>query len=272
MEYNCRVYDYEQGQHVSVYMRTITRKDKNVVDQKTDTPDAADHQASDTEETPGNGNFTKSYRNEDRTEEQEEHCKRVSMSATKNRIYNIARSNSWDWFITLTFDRNLTDASDYTAVTGKLQKFLNNLQQRTCPDLKYLIVPEYHADGENFHFHGVLAGCDGLMFSYSGHDTKDGEPIYNILNWKHGFTTATQITDTRRVSSYITKYITKESQTFLKEKNRYYCSRNVNRTEADYHIVDEEDFLKVYADRISYAKSEKVPAAHQRINYYELDY
>lgn len=270
MEYNCRVFDYEQGQHVSIYRRTITRKDKgtDMADTGKQIPTAGPEEAGNRK----NGNFTKAYQDEGRSEEAEEHCKRVSLSATKNRIYNIARSNIWDWFITLTFDRTKTDASDYGAVTAKLQKFLNNLQQRTCPDLKYLVVPEYHADGVNFHFHGVLAGCEGLKFSYSGHVTEDGEPVYNILNWKHGFTTATRITDTRRVSSYITKYITKESQVSLKEKNRYYCSRNVSRTEPGFHIVDEEDFLKVYADRISYAKSEKVPAAYQQINYYELDY
>lgn len=255
MEYNCRVYDYEAGQHVSIYRRTITRKD-------------GDELADDNK----NANFTKAYQNENRTEEEEEHSRKVSLASTKNRLYNIARSNAWEWFITLTFDRETTDASDYEAVTKRLQKFLNNLQQRTCPELKYLIVPEFHADGTNYHFHGLLADCDGLRFRYSGHDTEYGYPIYNILNWKYGFTTATRVTDTRCVSSYITKYITKESQVFLKEKNRYYCSRNINRVQPDFHIVDEEDFLKVYGDRITYAKSEKITVALQQINYYELDY
>lgn len=27
MEYNCRVYDYPTGQHVTIYKRTITRSD-----------------------------------------------------------------------------------------------------------------------------------------------------------------------------------------------------------------------------------------------------
>lgn len=262
MEYNCRVYDYPAGQHVTVYRRTITRNEKEETQGKGETET----------DMAANVNFTKAYHNEDRTAEAEEHSKKVSLGATKNRLYNIARSNTWDWFITLTFDRNTTDASDYDTVTKRLQKFLNNLQQRTCPDLKYLIVPELHKDGINYHFHGLLADCDGLKFTPSGHRTEDGDMIYNITNWKHGFTTATQITDTRRACSYITKYITKESQIFLKEKNRYYCSRNVNRTQPDFHVVDHEDFLKVYADRIVYAKSEKVTVALQQMNYYELDY
>lgn len=268
MEYNCRTYDYPEGTHVSVYLRTITR---NAGTGHTAGTDAGGTDAEDTDVKAICGNFTKAYRNAERTEEEAEHSMRVSLSSTKNRLYNIARSNTWEWFITLTFDRMDTDASDYDAVVKRLQKFLNNLQQRTCPHLKYLIVPELHADGLNYHFHGLLSDCDGLGFSYSGHDTQDGEPIYNIVNWKHGFTTATRINDSRRACSYITKYITKESQVFLKEKNRYYCSRSINRTEPDFHIVDEEDFLKVYGDRISYVKSERIPAAYQRVNYYELD-
>lgn len=282
MEYNCRVYDYPAGQHVSIYRRTITRNEKHA---PPDTePDTEAEAASETDtvtavtadkdgmpQTIPDG-FTKTNQDPDRSPEAEEHSRKVSLASTKNRLYNIARSNTWQWFITLTFDQKETDSSDYTAVVKRLQKFLNNLQQRTCPDLKYLIVPELHKDGIHYHFHGLLADCDGLQFSYSGHSTEDGEPVYNILNWKHGFTTATQITDTRRACSYITKYITKESQIFLKEKNRYYASRNVNRTDPDFHIVDQEDFLKVYGDRIQYVKSEKIPAAYQQVNYYELDY
>lgn len=260
MEYNCRVFDYPTGQHVSIYRKTITRKEKDNLNEN------------EPKDAGKNEHFTKTYQNDNRTEEQEEHSKTVSLSRTKNTIYNIARSNEWEWFITLTFDRQKTDASDYDMVTSRLQKFLNNLQQRKCPNLKYLIVPEFHADDTNYHFHGVIADCDGLSFSYSGHDTKDGEPIFNVLNWKFGFTTATRVIDTNRVSSYITKYITKESQIYLKEKNRYYTSRNISRTQADYHIIDEDDFLNLYNDRITYTKSQKVKAAHQQINYYELKY
>ena len=263
MEYNCRVYDYPTGQHVTIYTRTISRSENLRVEDKDDFEDLE-------VEADMNENFTKSYKNEDRTKEQEDHCKKVSLSSTKNRIYNISRSNLWDWFITLTFDRERTDASDYDLVVRRLKIFLNNLQQRQCPDLKYLIVPEFHADNKHYHFHGLLSGCDGLRCKYSGHDTKDGQPIYNILNWTWGFTTATRVYDTQRVSSYITKYITKESCIFLKEKHRYYCSRNINRAKPQYFIVDQEDFLKVYGSSIVYAKSVKVPDANQMINYYEL--
>lgn len=249
MEYNCRLINYPTGQHVTFYKKTIETGRET------------------------NENFNKSYQKENREKQEEAHCKSVSLKHTKNRIYQIARSNTWEWFITLTFDRNKTDSSDYLEVVTKFTKYFNNIQQRKCPSLKYLIVPELHADNTHYHFHGLLANCDGLHFKYSGHtDRKSGRPIFNIMDWTLGFTTATRVEDSSRVSSYITKYITKDVMLFLKNKKRYYCSRNVDIAEPEYFIMDEEDFQTVYKDKISYCKTITVQEAYQQISYYELTY
>lgn len=262
MTYNCRVYDYPAGQHVTIYKRAVTRND-DLRDEDTEDLEAEADMYVNT--TTADDNY-----DGDSLKKKEEHSRKVSLSGTKNRIYNITRSNIWDWFVTLTFDREKTDSSDYGMTVRRLKIFLNNLQKRQCPELKYLIVPELHADKTHYHFHGLLSGCDGLRFKYSGHDTANGSPIYNILNWKWGYTTATRVADTERVSSYITKYITKETGVFLKGKHRYYASKNVNRVAPQYFIVDEEDFLKVYGSSIAYCKSVTIPEAHQRVNYYEI--
>lgn len=251
--YNCRLLEYPTNSHVTFYKKSITKNRENISDKETQ-----------------NKNFTKAYQNQDRTIEEEQHCQKVSLSATKNRIYNIARSNTWEWFITLTFDRNKTDSSDYDMIVYRLHTFLNHLQQRKCSGMKYLIVPELHEDKEHYHFHGLLSGVDNLRFCFSGHFDKCGKPIYNILDWTYGFTTATQVQDTNKVSSYITKYITKDTEQRLKNKKRYLASRNINRTEPTFHLMDENEFLEVYKDRITYAKSVNVPEAYQQINYYEL--
>lgn len=255
MVYNCRKYDYPAGSHVSIYTKSITRSEKDI----------------DNLGKPKNENFNRAYQNENRSSEAEEHCKNVSLSATKNRIYNIARSNTWEWFITLTFERDNTDASDYDMITYRLHIFLNNLQKRKCPDMKYLIVPELHDDKENYHFHGLLSGVSNLRFCFSGHfNKKNGLPIFNILDWKYGFTTATQVQDSGRASSYITKYITKDTDLKLKNKKRYLCSRNIDRVQPEFYLLDEEQFLGCNAENIVYANSVKIPAAHQGVNYYEL--
>ena len=255
MEYNCRLYSYPSGNHVTFFKKTVTRKEKDI-----------DNDTVKKENT----HFTKSHVDENRTQEAEAHSKNVSLSASKNRIYNIARSNTWQWFITLTFDRNNNDSSDYEIVTRRLKTFLNHLQQRKCPDMKYLIVPELHADKEHYHFHGLLSNVDNLRFCFSGKFDKKENPIFNILDWTYGFTTATQVKDTNRASSYITKYVTKDIDLKLKNKKRYLCSRNIDRTEPEFMMMYEEDFLEVYADDIVYAKNVKVATAHQSINYYEL--
>lgn len=246
--YNCRVYDYPEGTHVTFYKKTINKGERK-------------HE-----------NLRKNYTNHERTKEEEKFCQSISASQSKNRIYNIARSNIWDWFITITFDREKVDSSNYQYVIQKMTQFLNDVRKRKCPAMKYLIVPELHADGKHFHFHGLFAHCDEMHFSFSGHYTRgrNSKPIFNVLDWTFGFTTATQIQDSARASHYICKYITKECVAYLKEKNRYMCSRNVNRSEPEYMVQDEKDFLQVYSDRIVYSKSIEIKQANQIITYYEL--
>lgn len=277
MVYNCRMYDYPEGSHVTFYKKSITRnedtgKRKDINKGKEKDNKTINNNNTDNNDADNNtdNNLLNLTQDGCRSREQEEHSIQVSLSATKNRIYNIARSNTWEWFITLTFDRNKTNASDYDMIVYRLHIFLNNLQKRKCPDLKYLIVPELHKDKENYHFHGLISGCDNLRFRFSGHFDKKDNPVYNIINWNYGFTTATRIQDSNKASSYITKYVTKQSELKLKYKKRYMCSRNIERTQPSFHILDEEDFLKIYAGDITYSKNVHVPAAHQSINYYEL--
>lgn len=264
--YNCRIYSYETGQHVTFYKRAITQgKEESEEDLETDdiTDIVSDH-------TPDR---SPADQTEERTAEAEEHSKKSSCSRSKNQVYRISRSNVWDWFITITFDRTKTDASDYDGVAEKLQNFLEHVRQRKCPDMKYLIVPELHKDKKHYHFHGLLANADGLRFAYSGlDDRKSGLCIYNIQDWTWGFTTATRVGDSARTSSYITKYIIKDVDLHLKDKRRYYYSRNCNIADKELYLMDEEDFLRVYADRIKYTKSVVVPQANQIINYYELEW
>lgn len=261
MIYNARIKTYPLGQQVTLYSKSFAKEEKENKEQEERR-----------EQNKDNKKFTKAYKNENRTEEQESECKRISLKQTKNRIYDIARSNEWEWFITLTFDRKKVDSSDYEEVTKKLTAFLNNLQKRTCPNLKYLIVPELHADGKHYHFHGLISNCNGFHFTYSGKNDKNGTPIYNITNWKVGFTTATRVQDTQRVSSYITKYITKECCAVLKNKKRYYCSHNVERPAVEYAVFDSDEFLEMHGADIAYCKTITVPQAFMKVSYLEFDY
>lgn len=258
-EYNCRIYNYPTGTHVTFFSKTISREVKEDVNGDEEIM----YKEEEKEETKENEEC-------ERTQEQIEHSLRVSMNRTKNSIYNVARSNIWEWFITLTFDRKKVDSSDYNTVVKKLSKFMNNLNQRKCPNLKYLIVPELHADKTNYHFHGLLANCDGLDFKESRKKDFNGNVIYNIKNWSFGFTTATKVINTGRVSSYITKYMTKDVMEFIPHKRRFYINRNVEKIEPILEMVSQKDFFKTYGSQIKYTKTVSIPEAHMHVEYYEL--
>lgn len=184
--------------------------------------------------------------------------KSISENRSKKVIYNICRANTWDYFITLTFNQKEFDSSDYDLCVKRVGKWLNHLR-RKAPDLKYIIVPELHKDNIHYHFHGLLANCGNISFVESGHFTPNGDIIYNIENYKFGFSTATKVKSTDRVSGYITKYITKELDNHLKGKRRYMASLNCEKPEVidlNFSVNDFREYLQ-NLDNITYMASKQ---------------
>lgn len=128
--------------------------------------------------------------------------------------YSYCNEGVFDLFITMTCDGKKVDRYDIDKVYwDKLRHFLDNRVQRK--GLKYLIVPELHKDGA-VHFHGLI-NSGAVQLKDSGHKVwKRGlsynKRIYNITDWKVGFTTAVRLSgDHENVAKYITKYITKQT-------------------------------------------------------------
>ena len=154
----------------------------------------------------------------------------VSYNRTKNRIYNYARANNWEWFLTFTFNPKFVDSYNYDEIVKVMHEFLRHMGDLTKKNRsQYLIVPEKHKSGR-YHLHGIFSNLDINVwkFQFSGHVTKGGLPIFNIGCFKYGFTTATQVQSSTRVSHYISKYITKDMFDSIKNKKRYWVSRNVS--------------------------------------------
>lgn len=114
-----------------------------------------------------------------------------------------------DMFVTLTLSQEKIDRSNIDEIVKRLNTYLDNRVRRR--GLKYVLVPEFHADGENYHFHGMFNSAACKMVD-SGHKTKQGQTIYNLTDWKLGFTTAIRVYgDSRtKVARYVGKYITKQ--------------------------------------------------------------
>ena len=226
------------------------------------------------------------------------HSYMTSCNRTKNEVYKIARSNSWQWFITFTFDKDkVSDRTDYDALVKKVGIYFNNWKKRKCPGMKYLFVPEQHKKIEKnglraWHFHGLLANADGLTFIKLSDDEKryydinTDDDVYRIKEYKLGFCTATKVKDMTKVSHYITKYITKAVSAVLKNKRRYIYSRNCDKPmeykymcmthndSINHDMIDDNVYLSDLVDmsKVVY-KSKKVidnEYIHNEYNYYEL--
>lgn len=173
-------------------------------------------------------------------EEENNRSQTVSQNRTINNIYEITRSNMWEYFITLTFNPQKIDRFNYEECTKALSGWLKNIKNNYAPDLKYILVPELHKDGA-YHFHGLIANCGKMSFIDSGHKTKTKQTIYNIENYKLGFTTATKVNDTSKASNYITKYITKELCATTKGKKRYWASKNLDKPFIEKLFITKEE-------------------------------
>lgn len=263
--YNVKIKEYAHSTKITKYSSPIFYDRKKNSSEKAALPDDDDDMEEDMleqkEEKPKS----------EQTPEQAAHSLQVSLNRTKNAIYDLAKSNDWEWFVTFTFDPKMCNSTDYDVVVKMLKRFIDNMRKNYAPGLIYLIVPELHADGKKFHFHGLLANTGRIDFTKSGIRDDDGEMIYNVFQWEYGFSTASKIKDTVRASAYITKYMTKECVQVTKNKRRYYASKNINRpVEQKLNMgLELADIIQTYNP--DFMKSVSVPAAHQRVAYLEID-
>lgn len=174
-----------------------------------------------------------------------------SINRTINTVYDLARSNIWEYFVTLTFNPDKVNSYDYDVVTKKIKNWLDTIRRNNA-DVKYLGVPERHKSGR-YHFHFLFANVNFNLVD-SGKFTDKGLPIYNVGNYKWGFSTAIKIYDTVGISKYICKYITKDLCFNTKGKKRYWRSRNLKMpvvytydTEYDVVEVDLREFEVIHS-------------------------
>ena len=161
----------------------------------------------------------------------------------KDRIFDIAFCNDWKYFVTLTIDDEKINAFNVKDVMKKLNKILNNMQQRH--GLSYIIIPEFHESGR-VHCHGLIN--DALKVEDSGTRGVNGytkplklstikakglmkdvtHVIYNLPQWTYGFSTAVPVYgDGGALATYVTKYMTKSTTKIFGKY--YWSSRDLMR-------------------------------------------
>lgn len=164
-----------------------------------------------------------------------------SMRRAKTEIKDIILCNKFDMFATFTFNgdekniekfgytvHNRQDPNELKVVMAKWLK----AQRRKYGRFEYIIVPEFHKDGRSLHFHALFNGYKGNLTD-TGH-LNNSRVVWNIDNFNHGHSSIVKIRQTAkdigRVSSYLTKYVTKDMPTFGSKK-RYWCSTRFERPE-----------------------------------------
>lgn len=167
-----------------------------------------------------------------------------NISRTKQRIYELAYCNPWEWFITLTLDPNKYDRTDLPKFIKDFGQMVRDYRKKNNANIKYLLIPERHEDG-CWHMHGFLYG---LPIEELHQFTLDEHLPYKILlriekgisvyTWKKyeqkfGYSVFESIQNQKAVSGYITKYITKETMTTITELNAhtFYASKGLRSAE-----------------------------------------
>lgn len=182
-----------------------------------------------------------------------------SLKRAKDRIFDYVLCNEFDYFFTGTIDPKQYDSKNPKALFDYIQNWLKNLVKRN--NLKYVFVAERHKKG-GIHFHGLIKGDNlGLVDSGTklykgikepktdfvairkGRNPADGRIVYNLSNWKFGFTTCIKlIGDPMNTAFYITKYITKDCKKIFGKF--FWHSRGLKKPEIRYENVD---YYKVQA-------------------------
>lgn len=262
--YNCKVKDFGNGQVQTRLYSHVVHTGKRKSYEKVE---------KEFEENPFDGELVPVVLDLEQHIKDKERSVMVSLKRAKAKIYDYARANEWDWFVTLTFDSNKVNRYDYDLCVKKVSKWLKNMQMLCSNHFRYLVVAELHQDGA-YHFHGLFADCSELEFADSGHKDRKGRTIYNIGKYNFGFTTATQVGIQEAVSKYVTKYITKEYIEANKGRKKYWNSRNLNLpTETNLLLEGQEKtVLKTeLLEELEYFKSVnyQVLNSNRQVRYYE---
>ena len=168
-----------------------------------------------------------------------------SIIRAQNKVFDLCYENEFTHFYTLTFNQEKYNSHEAREILKRTRSFLMNVVNRH--GLKYVLTAERHKKG-GIHLH-MVANCPFQLVD-SGTRLVEGytkpvkletiqkkkippeqvkKVVYNIPEWKHGFTTAIEIDgDPAALSQYLTKYITKDIHKIFGKY--YWSSKNLKRS------------------------------------------
>lgn len=232
----------------------------------------------------------------------------ASLRRTTILMNMLLSMNDFDWFWTLTFDKEKIDRTNAEAVFNCYKKYIHNIKEKN-KTFKYMTFPEQHEDG-CYHFHMLTAGltpkqmglvnsgkvcCSWADKKYNGIASKeyyektkdlhkedaketDGETIYNATSFVYGFTTVSRIVSRERCNSYVKKYVEKALGSTEVFKKRFYYSSNLNTPAvvkrtigADFDIPSEIDKLSILKNSPLVQKAKGQPYVNYNVMQIKID-
>ena len=163
----------------------------------------------------------------------------------RSKILEYALCNEFEFFVTLTLNGEKVQRNDIDNYIKKLGQYIRDVRKSTGQKIEYLLIPERHRDGENWHMHGLVKGLkdirkfdvsESIPLKMKDKILRYREEGLDLYEWtgyaeKFGFNCVEPIRDKVAVSRYITKYISKSINGDMgiteKNKKKYYCSRGL---------------------------------------------
>lgn len=194
--------------------------------------------------------------------DRERNYKFESDMRSKRMIIDYALNNTWDYFFTITLDKN--KVGDRTAVKKQITKLLEHFKytkKKIDSEFKYILVVEPHKRKEDngkqaVHFHGLVklndnfkennpldfpTSLDGSFRHKSYRDKYDNVIAYcesNRIKKSFGINTFTRIYNNQEfLSYYIAKYINKLTLADIETSQRYYKSKGLKKS--DVQVFDD---------------------------------
>lgn len=188
--------------------------------------------------------------NLERQEERRRKKVLYNIAKTRNKIFDIASANDFNYFITLTYSAEKCDRYSFQECSKKVRKFMDNFRREhlvDCPNFKYLLVHEQHKDGA-YHYHGLIYLENTDTLKLADRQPKGCKyPVYNWGRWKNGFSTVTEIQDKDATRKYILKYISKNiDEDYVKGQRHFYYSQNCAKPTVEKLMITDDDILSLY--------------------------
>lgn len=165
-----------------------------------------------------------------------------NVQRARSKLLEYALCNHWDYFVTLTTDCSRVDRYSLSDCYEEIRKLIRFLNRKHGCKIRWLLVPEQHADGA-WHFHGFIADApEMVLFSLDDNlpkhikdNLKKGEKVYNWHPYanKIGYSHCEPIRNAEAASRYVTKYITKDLARSVNKlgDHLYYCSQGLQKAE-----------------------------------------